>query len=203
MAADVDRRVPQTSRTFGTLRKAVFLEKNMSIVTKEEELKYVCFDCSALTAQSYGLQQATLAWAHHQARKKWGGGGGVMLRQPLRRSVRMPEPSHDAREVLFSWHSKPRLRCGPKKRWRDVCERSSRILTWRRIGVWIGKEFQSQQESNVHARCGKMQGRILWKPLNVRHAAGYLGKNGIRRGKGVWTNKEESGWTEWSSLESA
>ena len=140
----------QALKAFGALKKAVFLDKNLSLKTKRK----IC----VLSVLLYGgecwvllrKQEKTLNTFHHrcirsilgisnrqqwsecismaEVRRRWGDEETAADKVKKRRLewlghiARMPD-HRVPNFTLFSWLPEPRLRCGPKKRWRDMLRR--------------------------------------------------------------------------------
>ena len=154
--AEVNRRVAQASKAFGALRKAVFLDKNLSMATKRRT-----YNACVLSVLLYGAEcwiplrrhEKKVNTFHHryirailgisnrqqwseritmaEVRRRWGDGETVGEKIQKRR---MEWLGHLARMpdyrlpkvMLFSWLPQPRPRCGPWKRWRDVVRKGLR-----------------------------------------------------------------------------
>ena len=150
MDVDVDKRVAQASKAFGALRKAVFLDRNLSLSTKRRP-----YNACVLSVLLYGAECWTplrkhikklntfhhrciriilgisnrKQWTEHitmaEVRRRWG--DEEMVAEKVRKR-RLEWLGHVARmqdhrlpkSTLFGWLPQPRPRCGPRKRWRDV-----------------------------------------------------------------------------------
>ena len=150
MDVDVDKRVAQASKAFGALRKAVFLDRNLSLSTKRRP-----YNACVLPVLLYGAECWTTLtkhikklntfhhrciriilgisnrkqWTEHitmaEVRRRW---GYVEMVAEKVRKRRLEWLGHVARmqdhrlpkSALFGWLPQPRPRCGPRKRWRDV-----------------------------------------------------------------------------------
>ena len=155
MDPDVDRRVAQASRAFCALRKAIFLDKDLTLTTKRK-----VYQACVLSILLYGAECWTLLRRHtrnfhhrciriilgisnheqwtkritmHEIKRKWGDDDTAEIKVAKRRLqwlghlARMSD--HRLPKVaLFSWFSEPRPRCGPKKRWRDAVRKDLRVI---------------------------------------------------------------------------
>ena len=147
MDVDVERRISQPSKAFGALRKAVFLDKNMTFSTKREVFKaYVMsvllhgsecwtplrkhisklnsFHHKCIKAISNRQQQEERIMSA-EVRRRWGEEETVtemVMRHRLEwlgHVARMP----DHRIPKLAWLSHPRPHGGPRRRWRDVVKK--------------------------------------------------------------------------------
>ena len=147
--AEVNRRVAQASKAFGALRKAVFLDKNLSMATKRR-----IYNACVLSVLLYGAEcwillrrhEKKVNTFHHRCIRAI---LGISNRQQWSKRITMAEVrrtwadeetagekiqkrrmewlGHLARMpdyrlpkvMLFSWLPQPRPRCGPRKRWRE------------------------------------------------------------------------------------
>ena len=153
MDREVEKRIAQASRAFGALRKAVFLEKNLSLNTKR-----AIYQACILSVLLYGSESWTplskhlkkLNSFHHRCvriilgisnRQQWT--QRISAREILRRwgdtesaedrvlKRKMEWLGHLARmpdqrmpkAALFGWLPQPRPRGGPRRRWRDVIKK--------------------------------------------------------------------------------
>lgn len=149
MDVDVDKRIAQASKAFGALRKAVFLDKNLSLATKRK-----IYNACVLSVLLYGAECWTplrkherrlntfhhrcvrtilgisnrQQWTNHiamaEVRKRWGDEELAVEKVKKRRLEWLGHlarmPNHRIpKAVLFSWLPQRRPKCGPRKRWRD------------------------------------------------------------------------------------
>lgn len=147
---DVDRRVAQASRAYGTLGKAVFLDKHLRLTTKGK-----IYNACVLSVLLYGTecwvllrkQEKKLNTFHHQCirnilgisnrqqwskhitmaevRKRWGDEETATEKVRKRRLEWLGHlarmPDHRVpKSTFFSWLPQSRPICGPRRRWRDV-----------------------------------------------------------------------------------
>ena len=152
---EVNRRMTQASKTFGAVRKAVFLDKNLSMATKRriynacvlvalygaecwiplrgQEKKVNMFHHRCIRAilgisnRQQWSQRITMA----EVRRRWGEEETVGKKIQKRRMewlghlARMPDHSLP-KVMLFSWLPQPRPRCGSRKRWKGVVRKDIR-----------------------------------------------------------------------------
>ena len=154
MDVDVDRRVAQASKAFGALRKSVFLDKSLSLVTK-----WRLYNAYVLSVLLYGSEcwiplrkhekkmnsfhhrcirtilgiSNRQQWSEHitmqEVRRRWGDEELVTEKVRKRRLEWLGHvarmPNHRLpKTMLFGWLPQPRPRCGPRKRWRDVVRKN-------------------------------------------------------------------------------
>ena len=151
--ADVERRVSQASRAFGALRKAVFLDKDLTLATKRKIYRaYVLSDllygaelwiplrkhlkkvntfhhrCIRTVLGISNRQQ----WSDHitmaEIRRRWRDEETAAEKIKKRRLEWLGHlarmPNHRMpKSALFGWLPQARPRCGPRRRWRDVIRR--------------------------------------------------------------------------------
>ena len=151
-------RLAQASKAFGALRKAVFMDKTLSLSIKRR-----LYNACVLPVLLYGADCWTplvrhnkkLNSFHHRCiriilgisnrqqwseritmmeiRRRW---GDTELATDKIRVKRLEWLGHLARmpderlpkSVLFGWLPEPRPRCGPRKRWRDVLRQDLKFI---------------------------------------------------------------------------
>ena len=153
MDTDVDNRVAKASRAFGALRKAVFLDRDLSLCTKR-----MIYQACVMSVLLYGAECWTplrrhirkLNTFHHrcirtilgisnsqqwaeritmtEVRRSWGDTETAAEKTQRRRLEWLGHlarmPDHRIpKSTLFGWLPQPRPRCGTRKRWRDVIRR--------------------------------------------------------------------------------
>ena len=158
MDPDVYRRVAQAFCAFGALRKAVFLDKDLTLTTKRK-----VYQACVLSVLLYGAECWTLFRRHtrklnsfhhrciriilgisnheqwtkcitiHKIRRKWGDDDTAEIKVAKRRLQWLGHlarmPDHRLPNVaLFSSLSEPRPRCGLEKRWRDAVRKDPRVI---------------------------------------------------------------------------
>lgn len=155
---DIERRIAQASRAFGALRKAVFLDKNLKLSTKRKVYQACILSVLLYGSECWTLLKRHTRkldvfhhrciriilgisnheqWSKHitmrEIRRKWGDDDTASTKVAQRRLqwlghlARMPD-SRVPKSVLFGWLCKPRPRCGPKKRWRDVIRQDLKVI---------------------------------------------------------------------------
>ena len=182
MDVDVERRISQASRAFGALRKAVFQDKNLSLVTKRK-----VYQACVLSVLLYGSEcwiplrkhinklnsfhhrclRAVLGissrrqWEerirYDEVRRRWGDEetvGEMVQRRRLEWLGHVARmPDHRIpKSVLFGWLSKPRPQGGPRRRWRDIIRRDLKEL---RIS-----EDKWYEEAGSRAGWGHVQAKV-------------------------------------------
>ena len=154
----METRIAKASRAFGVLRKAVFLDRNLTLCTKRK-----IYQACVLSVLMYGAECWTplrrhvkkLNTFHHRCIRAI---LGVSNKQQWTEKITMAElrrrfgdketvgekiqrrrlewlghlarmPEHRVpKSVLFGWLPQPRPRCGPRKRWRDVVKKDLNVI---------------------------------------------------------------------------
>ena len=147
--SDIDNRIAKASKAFGALRRAVFLDKNLTLRTKQK-----IYQACVLSVLLYGAEcwillrkhKRKLNSAHHRCiriilgisnrqqwsshismaeiRMRWGDLESATDKVQKRRlewlgHLARMESARIPKSILFGWLPQPRPRCGPRKRWRD------------------------------------------------------------------------------------
>ena len=183
MDIDVERRISQASRAFGVLRKAVFLDKNLTLSTKRK-----IYQACVLSVLFYGSECWTtlkkhtkkLNTFHHrcirtilgisnkqqwderisstEVRRRWG--NEETVEEKIRRR-RLEWLGHVARmpdnripkSALFGWLPQPRPPGGPRRRWKDVIRRDLKNIKVAE-DVWYGEAVRSRAGWRAMCRLG-------------------------------------------------
>ena len=172
--AEIDRRRAGASKAFGTLNRAVFRDRNLSMNTKRQ-----VYQACVLSVLLYGSEYWTplkrhlkrLNSFHHRCvrmalgishrrqweeritatnlRERWGDEETV-ISKVMRRWLEWlghlvrMPDERTPKTALFAWLPKTRPRCGPKRRWRDVVKGD---LTPLEVGV--GSWFEVVQSRKM------------------------------------------------------
>ena len=147
--SDIDNRIAKASKAFGALRRAVFLDKNLTLRTKQK-----IYQACVLSVLLYGAECWILLrkhkrklnsfhhrciriilgisnrqqWSSHismaEIRMRWGDLESATDKVQKRRlewlgHLARMESARIPKSILFGWLPQPRPRCGPRKRWRD------------------------------------------------------------------------------------
>ena len=150
MDSDVERRIAQAFKAFGSMRRALFMDKDLSIRTKRK-----IYQACVISVLLYGSECWTLLrrhkrkldsfhhrcvrtilgisnrqqWAQRitsqEVRRRWGDPATATKKVTARRLEWLGHlarmPSNRiAKKCLFGWLPQPRPRGGPRKRWRDM-----------------------------------------------------------------------------------
>ena len=150
VSSDVDRRITQASKAFGTLRRAVFADRDLTAETKRK-IYVACVlsvllygsecwtplrkDKKKLNAFHHRCIRSILGitnkqqWDQHitsfEVRQRWGDITTAVEMVARRRlewlgHLARMTTTRTPRKCLFGWLPQPRPRGGPRKRWRDV-----------------------------------------------------------------------------------
>ncbi len=150
MDADVESRLAKASKAYGALRKAVFLDRNLSLQTKRKVYQACVLSVLLYGAECWILlrrQVKKLNTFHHrcvravlgisnqqqwderitmaEVRRRWGDEDLVSDKIQMKRlewlgHLARMQDHRIPKSVLFGWLSQPRPRGGPRKRWKDV-----------------------------------------------------------------------------------
>ena len=198
MDMDIDRRIAQASKAFGALRKAVFLDRNLSLSTKRR-----IYTACVLSVLLYGAECWTplvkhyrklntfhhrciriilgitnrQQWFQHitmaEVRRRWGDTMTMNSRVALKRLEWLGHLSRmpDNRlpkRVLFSWFPQPRPKCGPRKRWRDVIQKD---LIHIHIGEdkWYEAASSRTEWRTLYHSGTEQEDTTVERPLIARH----------------------------------
>ncbi len=146
MDADVESRLAKASKAYGALRKAVFLDRNLSLQTKRK-----VYQACVLSVLLYGAEcwiplrklntfhhrcvRAVLGISNQQqwderitmaeVRRRWGDEDLVSDKIQMKRlewlgHLARMQDHRIPKSVLFGWLSQPHPRGGPRRRWKDV-----------------------------------------------------------------------------------
>ena len=153
MELDVNRRITQASKAFGALRKSVFMDKDLQVVTKRK-----VYQACVLSVLLYGSECWTplkkqlkrldsfhnrcvrtilgitnkQQWEQHitssEVRRRWGDTETAAIKVKKRRLEWLGHVARMAdhripKACLFGWLPQPRPRGGPRLRWRDLIRR--------------------------------------------------------------------------------
>ena len=194
MDNDLEKRISQASKAIGTLRKAVFLDRNLSLKTKRKIYR-VC----VLPVLMYGSECWTplkrhcrkintfhhrcikvilgitnqMQWTQHitmrEVRRKWDDSETAKTKLTVCRLMWVGHfariPDHRLpKTALFGWLPQPRPRCGLRTRWREVIKKDLK-----EVGVdekeWYTLATTSREEWRSKCRSGL---EILLKPQNMQ-----------------------------------
>ena len=158
MDGDVDRRIAQASRAFGALRKAVFMDKDLTLKTKRKiyqacvlpvllygaecwiplrrhtkKINTFHHRCIRIILGISGQQQWSKRITMREIRRRWGDEETAAEKVKKRRLEWLGHLARMSEEripksALFGWLPQPRPRCGPRRRWRDVIRRDLRDI---------------------------------------------------------------------------
>ena len=177
MDGDIQNRLAQALRAFGALRKAVFQDKNLSLMTKRK-----IYQSCVLTVLLYGAESwiplrrhvIKLNAFHHRCirsilgitnrqqwvqsitscdiRQRWGDLETIedkLIKRRLEWLGHLARMSNKRipKSALFGWLTQPRPRCGPKKRWRDAVSQDLKTIS-------VGENNWYSEEIN-HERYGE------------------------------------------------
>ena len=150
MGRDIDRRIAQASKAFGTLHKPVFSDKDLLVQTKRKIYQACVLSILLYGSECWTLlcnQRRKLESFHHRClkailgisnsqqweqritsleiRQRWGDTASVTQKVTARRLEWLGHlarmPEHRLpKKCLFGWLPEPRPRGDPRKRWRDV-----------------------------------------------------------------------------------
>ena len=153
MDREVEKRIAQAARAFGALRKAVFLDKNLSLKTERaiyqacvlsvllygseswtplskhlKKLNSFHHRCVRIILGITNLQQRTQRISAREILRRWGDIEPVSDRVLKRRlewlgHLARMPDQRMPKAALFGWLPQPRPRGGPRRRWRDVIKK--------------------------------------------------------------------------------
>jgi hypothetical protein len=176
-------RIAKASRAFGALRKAVFLDKNLTLHTKRR-----IYQACVLSVLLYGAECWILLrkqkkklnsfhrrciriiqgisnrqqWSEHisatEMRRRWGDSETITDKIQKRRlewlgHLARMDGQRMPKSVLFGWLPQPRPGCGPRKRWKDVIRSDLRDIQVEESG-WYDRATTSRRQWKSTCRQG-------------------------------------------------
>jgi len=196
---DVDRGIALASKTFGALRKAVFMDRNLRLTTKR-----TLYDACVVSVLLYGAEfwtplrkhvkrlntfhhrcirtilgiSSRQQWSEHitieEIRRKWGDEELMAEKVKKRRLEWLGHlarmPDHRLPKcMLFGWLLQSRPRCGPRKRWRDVVHRELKD-----VGVAEENWYEEAKRSRVGWRRLYREGLQCWREQQTGNTSVFV-----------------------------